>query len=106
LDLETGVSLPMATVYVTPTTTNCPAAASYSVTANGGVVLAVVPDAFPALTITSVKATYPDGSSAELYTGNGLVWRSTDVQGPKINVLDTPRGATGTPSSYVITYAA
>jgi hypothetical protein len=106
LDLETGVTTPMTTVYVSPTTTSCPAAASYSVAANSGFVLAVVPDAFPALTITSVTATYPDGSTAELYAGNGLVWRSTDAQGPKVNVLDTPQGATGTQSGYLVAYAA
>src|SRR5262249_16222436 len=92
VNLETGGISPTTTDYLTPTVgTACPTTATYTLAATGGHAIAVVSDPSPSLAIASVHATYPDGTSTELYTGNGLVWRSTDGQGAKVNVLRTPR---------------
>ena len=104
LDLEKGISTPMTTEYIAdaslatmslPRTTFC-------ATPNGGYVLAVVPDPLPGVSLLSVRAAYPDGSTAQLFNNSGLVWRGRDVQGTKVYIVDTPKGTACT--RYTIAY--
>jgi hypothetical protein len=107
LDLETGVEIPVTTIYVTDATlaTLASPVTTFTVAANGGYVVAVVPDALPSQPISSVQATYPDGSNAELFTGNNLVWRNVDAQGPEVNLVDLPKGSPGQTTTYAISYS-
>jgi hypothetical protein len=107
LDLESGVEIPVTTIYVADATlaTLASPVTTFSVAANGGYVVAVVPDALPSLPISSVHASYPDGSNAELFTGNNLVWRNVDPQGPKVNLVDQPKGSPGQTTTYGISYS-
>ncbi|TAK36653.1 MAG: hypothetical protein EPO21_01945 [Chloroflexota bacterium] len=104
MNLTTGISTPLLTEYVTnssPATSSVPTT-TWCVAPNGGWVLSVVPDALPAVGLKSVLANYPDGTSAELYNGSGLVWRGSDPQGKKVYVVDTPRA--GGDTCYAIAY--
>jgi hypothetical protein len=104
LDLQTGVSTPISTVYVTDATLASAGSpvTTYCLQPNGGYVLAVVPDPLPSVALRAVHASYSDGSSTDLDLTSGLIWRGHNVAGPQVFVVDTPHGSAC--ATYQLTY--